>query len=85
MSRIRIGPYTNRPIVPTMPIWYVLVGNTRSDVKHDDSALAIDVITISQPPEFLLACCVPDIELDASVVLGYPVISKSMPGSVRLV
>ncbi len=63
-----------------MPIRYVLVGDTSSNVEHDDSALAIDVITISQPAEFFLACCVPDIELDASVVLGLPFISESVRG-----
>lgn len=31
----------------TMPVWHILVGDTRRDVKHDNSALAIDVIAIS--------------------------------------
>lgn len=63
-----------------MPIRYVLVGDTSSNVEHDDSALAIDVITISQPAKFFLACCVPNIELDSSVVLKLPFVSESMRG-----
>jgi len=58
-----------KPGMLTMPVWHVLVGDTRSDVKHDDTALAVDVIAISQPSKFLLSCCIPDIELDISVVL----------------
>ena len=52
-----------------MPIRHVLVCDTRSDVKHDDATLAVDVVAISQPTELLLSCGVPDIELNPSVVL----------------
>ena len=62
----------------TMPVWHVLVGDTRCDVKHDDAALAVDVVAISQPTKLLLPCCIPDIELDTSVVLWLCGISKGM-------
>lgn len=52
-----------------MPIGNVLVGNARGDIEHDDTALAIDVITVSQTAEFLLAGSVPNIELNLAVVL----------------
>ncbi len=54
----------------TMPVGDVLVGDTRSDVEHDDTALAVDVVAISQSTELFLPCCVPDIELNAPVVLS---------------
>lgn len=38
---------TDVDCVLTVPIRDVLVGDTGSDIEHDDSALAIDVITIS--------------------------------------
>ena len=52
-----------------MPIRNVLVGNARGNIEHDDTALAIDIITVSQTAEFLLAGSVPDIELNWAVVL----------------
>lgn len=38
----------------TMPVWNVLVGDSGGDVEHDDTALAVDVVTISQTSELLL-------------------------------
>ena len=52
-----------------MPVGDILVGDARCDIKHNDAALAVDVITISQSAKFLLACCVPDIKLDLAKVL----------------
>lgn len=52
-----------------MPVGNVLVGNSGSDVEHDDAALAVDVVAISQTAELLLSCCVPDVELDLAKVL----------------
>lgn len=49
-----------------MPIRNILVGDTRSDIEHDDAALAIDIVPISQASEFLLACRVPDIKHNVS-------------------
>ena len=55
----------------TVPVGNVLVGNSRCDVKHDDTALSVDVIPISETTELLLTCGIPDIELYRSVVLEY--------------
>ena len=52
-----------------MPVGNVLVCDTRGDVEHDDTALAVDVVSIAQTAELLLTCCVPDVELDGSEVL----------------
>jgi hypothetical protein len=52
-----------------VPVGDVLVGNARRDIKHDDAALPIDVVTVSQTAEFLLTCSVPYIEVDLAKVL----------------
>lgn len=52
-----------------MPIWHVLIGDSRCDVEHNDTALAVDVVSISETTKFFLPCCIPDIELNATVVL----------------
>ena len=53
----------------TVPVGDVLVSNARCNIEHDDAALAVDIIAISQPTELLLPCCVPDIKLDLAEVL----------------
>ena len=53
----------------TVPVGDVLVGDAGCDVEHDDATLAVDVVAVSQPTEFLLSCCVPDIKLDLAEVL----------------
>ena len=52
-----------------MPVGNVLVRDPRGDVEHDNTTLAIDVVTISQATEFFLTCSVPDVELDLAEVL----------------
>ena len=52
-----------------VPVGHVLVGDARGDVEHDDAALAVDVVAVAEAAEFFLAGGVPDIELDAAVVL----------------
>ena len=52
-----------------MPVGYVLVGDTRSDIEHNDSTLAIDIIAVSQSTKLFLTCRVPYIENDISQVL----------------
>ena len=52
-----------------MPVGNVLVCDTRGNVEHDNTTLAVDVVSITQTTELLLTCCVPDVELDGSEVL----------------
>lgn len=52
-----------------MPVGNVLVGDTGGNIKHDDTALAVDVVTITETTELLLSSSVPHIELDLTVVL----------------
>ena len=37
-----------------MPVWNVLVGDSTGDIEHDDTTLAINVISISQTTKLLL-------------------------------
>jgi len=52
----------------TMPIGNVLVCDPRGDVKHDDTALALDVVAIAQATKFLLSGGIPDVEADGAKV-----------------
>jgi hypothetical protein len=52
-----------------MPVGNIFVGNARSDVEHDNAALSVDVVSISQTTEFLLTSSVPDVEVDLAKVL----------------
>lgn len=52
-----------------MPVRDVLVGNAGCHVKHDDTALAVDVVTITETTELLLTSSVPHIEGDVAEVL----------------
>lgn len=52
-----------------MPVGDVLVGDAGSDIEHDDTALSVDVVTVAETTELLLAGGVPDIEGDLTEVL----------------
>jgi hypothetical protein len=52
-----------------VPVGNVLVCDTRGNIEHDDTALAVDVVAVTETTELLLAGCVPDVELDLSEVL----------------
>lgn len=48
----------------SMPVWHILVGDTSRYVEHDDGALSLNVVAISQATELLLTSRVPHIESD---------------------
>ena len=52
-----------------MPVGNVLVGDSGGDVKHNDTALAVDIVSISQTTELLLTGSIPHIEDDLAKVL----------------
>ena len=52
-----------------MPVGYVLVGDPGCHIEHDDAALTVDVISISQTTKLLLAGSVPHVELNLAQVL----------------
>jgi hypothetical protein len=51
-----------------VPVGHVLVGDARSDVEHDDTALALNVVAVAQTAKLLLPCGVPDVEADRAEV-----------------
>ena len=51
-----------------VPVGYVLVGDSRGDVEHDNGALSLDVVSITESAELFLSCRVPHIEFDRSTV-----------------
>ena len=53
----------------TVPVGDVLVCDTRGNVEHDDTALAVDVVSIAETTKLLLTSGVPHVELDGSEVL----------------
>lgn len=52
-----------------MPVRNVLVGDSGGDVEHDDAALAVDVVSVSETTKLLLPRRVPYVELNWTVVL----------------
>jgi hypothetical protein len=52
-----------------VPVGDVLVGDARGDIEHDDAALPVDVVAITETTELLLASGVPHVELDLAEVL----------------
>jgi hypothetical protein len=54
----------------TVPVGNILVGNTGGNVEHDDTTLALNVVTISETTKLLLASSVPDVEADGTKVGG---------------
>ena len=53
----------------TMPVGHVLVCDARGNIEHDDTALAVDVVAITETTELLLAGGIPDVELNLTKVL----------------
>ena len=51
-----------------VPVGDVLVGDTGCDVEHDDTALTLDIVTITEATELLLASSVPHVEEDSAEV-----------------
>ena len=51
-----------------MPVGHVLVRDTRGDIKHNDTTLALNIVTISETTKLLLASGVPDIEANCAKI-----------------
>lgn len=52
-----------------MPVGNVLVGDTRCHIEHNDTALAVDVVSITETAKLLLTGSIPDIKLNRAKVL----------------
>ena len=53
-----------------MPVGDVLVGDAGGDVEHDDTALALNIVTIAETAELLLTSGIPYVEADRAEVGG---------------
>ena len=53
-----------------VPVGDVLVGDTGGDIEHDDTALALDVVAVTETTELLLARGIPNVEADRAEVGG---------------
>lgn len=53
-----------------MPVGDVLVGNAGGYVEHDDTALALDIVAITETTKLLLTSSVPHVETDGTKVCG---------------
>ena len=62
------GDVLANPLEVTVPVRDVLVGDSRGDVEHDDTALTLDVVSVTQTTELLLARRVPHVEADGTEV-----------------
>jgi hypothetical protein len=51
-----------------MPVGDIFVRDSGCDVEHDNSALTLDVVSISKTTELLLACSIPNVEANSSEV-----------------
>lgn len=53
-----------------MPVGDVLVRDTRGHVEHDDAALPLDVVAVTEATKFLLTGGIPNVEADGTKVGG---------------
>lgn len=51
-----------------VPVGHVFVGNPRGHIEHDDTALALDVVAVSQTTKFFLSGRVPYVKDDVTKV-----------------
>jgi len=51
--------YSSEIFVPFVDI---LVSDTGANIKHDDSTVSSNIVSVSQSSKFLLTCSVPNIE-----------------------
>ena len=60
-----------------MPVRNVLVGDTGCYVEHDDTALPVNIVSVTKTSKLLLTSGIPDIELDVAQVLAGSLVSFS--------
>lgn len=51
-----------------VPVGDILVGDTGGDVEHDDTALALDIVTVTKATELLLTSSIPHVETDGAEI-----------------
>ena len=56
-----------------MPVGNIFVSHSGRDVEHDDGALALDVVAVTEAAEFLLAGRIPYIEPKITLMFKIPI------------
>jgi hypothetical protein len=51
-----------------VPVGNVLVGDSGGNIEHDDTALTLNVVSVSETTELFLSGSVPDVEADGTEV-----------------
>ncbi len=64
------GNVLAHPLKIAMPVGHVLVCDTGCYVKHDDTTLSLDVVSVAETTELLLSGGIPDVEADSAEVGG---------------
>ena len=64
------GDVLAHPLEVTMPVRDVLVRDTGGHVEHNDTTLTLNVVSITETTELLLASGIPDVEADGTEVGG---------------
>jgi len=50
-----------------VPLWNILVSDSGADIEHDDTAVATNVVSVSESSELLLSSSIPNVEKDLSL------------------
>lgn len=53
-----------------MPVRHVLVRDSGCDIEHDDTTLALNIVSITEPAELLLSSSIPDVKYDGAKIGG---------------
>jgi len=69
-----------------VPFGHIRVSDTGTNVKHDDTTVTTDVISVTETTELFLTCGVPNVELDLTMVCeeGHGVDFDTESGNVLL-
>ena len=67
----------------TMPIGDVLVGDAGSNIKHDDAALALNIVAITESTKFLLSGSIPQLQLHSEALAELDETSVEVDADLR--
>lgn len=62
--------FLGSPTEVSVPCGHILVCKPRGNIKHDDSALAMNVVSITKSSKLLLTSCVPAVKAQLATVCG---------------
>jgi hypothetical protein len=47
-----------------VPLWNILISDSGADIEHDNTAVSVDIVSISESSQFLLTSGIPNVEKD---------------------